>query len=1016
MKAIGRILILFSVLIFSFTKTNASHIVGGEIVITHVSADKYVLSMNLYRDASGISAPGGGNIEAYERVSGQLIGSWVLPKISFNVVPPFIAGCQGFQVIIEKHFYQDTIILQANTYNHPGGYLFQWRSCCRNSGVVNLNNSSAQGQTTVTLFPPVVSPNGNAIINSSPDLFPPLADYGCTGQLYYQPFGGFDRDGDSLAYELYTPFDQGIPSSGIIDPISSPYPNPKTQYPAAMWANCYNEDNQINGASNNTCSSLSEPDRLKVDELSGDLTVTPGIPNAYFVIGVWCKEFRDIDADGDMDLIGSVFRDFQFQVAPTGYCAAQISPAPLIPVNPSQNLEDTLFIPANPAQRCVQYKVFDPGAGMAVPNGVSNIEVLVEGVNFPSDYVSITPNTLTLNSPTDTMLLNLCFNECAYSEIDEPLKLNVIYAKEHCPRPFFDTTTLHFIVEKIPTDPALVSMNSYNYPGNYILFDSGNIEQIEFFIRPKWEIEFELFTADTVIDSLYQYLVYNYDTMDYKDLGMQLIQYDTSSSNPSYTILQSDTIKGKNTMKTVFKWKPDCSFFPEGPLFYDTIQLITIDKFCGENTKVRNIIFSIEQNNNDPTIFFRNASGGNSQEELINAELKDISIFDYQVPISEGLISGKEYSADYFSFKKRVGTERSIGGNNSREGEDLILSIESIDSDKDKMSIEFFVKDNDAYLSKIESYSRLNELGISTGKRLSKVGDSLLVTNLNWDGRFINCEILQESPIELMVITTDSSCIPSQDLAFIKVDLENGQSPSLNFHTYNNEDVINIYENPDAEIKLDYNSDQLSFYVSSNDMDSMVYDESVSYDNVRMELLFEGMDAEKSYDFLTSKNIETNYTYPPAFVEYSDTIFFDFDAECGDFESGFPSLVFKVRDNSCPETESDNQIGQENQFKISISAPIDFEPFDVITPNGDGYNDEFRLYSKNKSSQSEIITSDQIKCGFKSVKVYNKQGKSVYESEDQDFVWDASNVPAGDYFYKLEFDNHIYKSYLKIVK
>ena len=104
MKAIGRILILASVLIFSFTKTNASHIVGGEIVITHVSADKYVLSMNMYRDASGIFAPANGIIRAYERVSGQLIDTWTLPKISFNVVPPFIAGCQGFQVIHRKTF------------------------------------------------------------------------------------------------------------------------------------------------------------------------------------------------------------------------------------------------------------------------------------------------------------------------------------------------------------------------------------------------------------------------------------------------------------------------------------------------------------------------------------------------------------------------------------------------------------------------------------------------------------------------------------------------------------------------------------------------------------------------------------------------------------------------------------------------------------------------------------------------------------------------------------------------
>jgi hypothetical protein len=175
-------------LLFAFGKVEASHIVGGEIVITHVQGFQYVLTMNLYRDASGIAAPPTAQIEAFQRVGLQPRGNWTLPLLWDSIVPPEVPGCGGTQVIIERYFYQDTVQLPPTQYNHPGGYIFRWTSCCRNGGVINIQNSSSVGQNTVTLFPPVVDQAGNQIINSTPQLFPPLADYGCVGQFYYQEF------------------------------------------------------------------------------------------------------------------------------------------------------------------------------------------------------------------------------------------------------------------------------------------------------------------------------------------------------------------------------------------------------------------------------------------------------------------------------------------------------------------------------------------------------------------------------------------------------------------------------------------------------------------------------------------------------------------------------------------------------------------------------------------------------------------------------------------------------------
>ena len=62
-------------LLFVWGKVEASHIVGGEIIITHVQGFQYVMTMNLYRDASGISAPATAQITAYQRSNQQTVGT-----------------------------------------------------------------------------------------------------------------------------------------------------------------------------------------------------------------------------------------------------------------------------------------------------------------------------------------------------------------------------------------------------------------------------------------------------------------------------------------------------------------------------------------------------------------------------------------------------------------------------------------------------------------------------------------------------------------------------------------------------------------------------------------------------------------------------------------------------------------------------------------------------------------------------------------------------------------------------
>ena len=68
-----RVLLTFFILscLTYLTPLRASHIVGGEILITHISGFQYEMRVNIYRDASGIPVPIQAAIVAYPRGNGS---------------------------------------------------------------------------------------------------------------------------------------------------------------------------------------------------------------------------------------------------------------------------------------------------------------------------------------------------------------------------------------------------------------------------------------------------------------------------------------------------------------------------------------------------------------------------------------------------------------------------------------------------------------------------------------------------------------------------------------------------------------------------------------------------------------------------------------------------------------------------------------------------------------------------------------------------------------------------------
>ena len=143
----------------------ASHIVGGEFELVHISGNTYRLNLIIYFDQKfgnqGAKDPSA-RAYIYRKRDRALMGNVLLPLQSEAGVSYTQPACSKGELITNKLIYTSTIVLSPETYNDPEGYYVVWERCCRNYQINNIysqvptgNNISA-GQTFYLEFPPVV--------------------------------------------------------------------------------------------------------------------------------------------------------------------------------------------------------------------------------------------------------------------------------------------------------------------------------------------------------------------------------------------------------------------------------------------------------------------------------------------------------------------------------------------------------------------------------------------------------------------------------------------------------------------------------------------------------------------------------------------------------------------------------------------------------------------------------------------------------------------------------------------
>ncbi len=415
---------LLLLLLLATAPARATHIVGGELDLQYLQGDRYQLSLNLYFDAI-YGSPGALDADLtagiFDKATNRQVATLVLPLASNQFLNYTNPACTVGTLSTRRLLYRNTLDLPASIYNGSQGYYVAVERCCRNIMIDNIDQPGAAGQAFYLEFPAVVR-GGQPFRDSTPSIFPPLADYACAGELFTYDFAGQDPDGDSLVYDMVTPLNG---HANAVQSKPAPLPAP---YSLITWRPGYSTTSQILGTP-----------ALSIGARTGRLTVRPS-RLGLFVFGVRCQEFRRGVK------IGETRRDFQMKVLS---CPQNAAPSVLMLPGTSGGGayvpgRDTLRLtPTGP--RCVRLRFTDP-------DNASQLTLSLSPVTYSGALPTLTGTTTGMvHSPgrPDTLVATLCFPDCLDTK-GQVNYLDVIVSDNGCSLPKRDTVRVAIVAIPAP--------------------------------------------------------------------------------------------------------------------------------------------------------------------------------------------------------------------------------------------------------------------------------------------------------------------------------------------------------------------------------------------------------------------------------------------------------------------------------------------------------------------------------------------------------------------------------------
>ncbi|MCC9167483.1 gliding motility-associated C-terminal domain-containing protein [Pontibacter harenae] len=427
-----RIFFFIFCILLSF-QTYATHLVGGEFELQHLTGYNYRLSLNLYFDL--VNGDRGARdpsiaVRIFSKSSNTVMSTVYMSIKDETPVNYTNIDCTTGELKTSKILYYEQVYLDPNRFNDPQGYYVVWERCCRNRTINNIVAPEAAAQTFYMEIPPVVI-NNAFFKNSSPKLFPPLSDYACANEVFYFDFSGTDPDGDSLVYDMVTPLN-GYSTTQVPAPLPQPAP-----YTPIMWRPGYNTNNQVLGTP-----------PMNIDKQTGRLTVMP-LSRGLYVFGVRCQEFRNGVK------IGEVRRDFQLLVKS---CPTNEKPVVLAQKQGTKSFysqNEVLTINPN-GDRCIKILFTDPD-----PN--EPLVLTARPVNFTNNasysFQGRTSGTVNAGGATDTLTATICFEEC-FDTDEKVFLLDLIVRDDGCSLPKQDTVRVSFVIDPLADAPPNIALST----------------------------------------------------------------------------------------------------------------------------------------------------------------------------------------------------------------------------------------------------------------------------------------------------------------------------------------------------------------------------------------------------------------------------------------------------------------------------------------------------------------------------------------------------------------------------
>lgn len=151
-------LLLLALLFISLIQTaNASHLVGGEIELEHVSDTSYIFRLFTYFDLIN------GDPTAKETKIEITIRSVATDDI-VNHFPVFLREqdtveysnpeCDNGSLKTIRYTFRKPIELSPAVFNEPAGYYITWERCCRNGDIVNIQRPDSTAQVFYMEYAP----------------------------------------------------------------------------------------------------------------------------------------------------------------------------------------------------------------------------------------------------------------------------------------------------------------------------------------------------------------------------------------------------------------------------------------------------------------------------------------------------------------------------------------------------------------------------------------------------------------------------------------------------------------------------------------------------------------------------------------------------------------------------------------------------------------------------------------------------------------------------------------------